>query len=136
VTQALDRLAKTGALRPREAQPSPALLAARNSVSRLIAQWDDGLAKRIAAVNLFMDQSSDRRRAQIEALKEKVGACPADLDRFDYVENGLRGDWIVNCERGPLLASITLAPTMPPAVQYLSVRPAPPGAWRPQSCPQ
>jgi CubicO group peptidase (beta-lactamase class C family) len=136
VTQALDRLAQTGGLQPRAVQPSPALLAARNSVSRLIAQWDDGLAKNIAAVNLFLDESSDRRRTRLEALKEKVGACAADRDRFDFVENGLRGDWLVTCARGKLLASITLAPTMPPAVQYLSVRAAPPGEWRPQSCSQ
>jgi CubicO group peptidase (beta-lactamase class C family) len=136
VTAAFDRLAQTGGLQPRAFQPSPALIAARNSVSRLIAKWDDGLAKDIAAVNLFMDQSADRRRTQIEALKEKVGACAADEDRFDFVENALRGLWIVNCERGKLLASITLAPTTAPSVQFLSVRPAPAGDWRPQNCSQ
>ena len=31
----------------------------------------------------------------------------------------------MSCERGALQVAITLAPTMPPGVQYLAVRPAP-----------
>jgi CubicO group peptidase (beta-lactamase class C family) len=132
---AFDALAKTGGLQPRAMQPSPALVEARNAVSQLIARWDDGLASAIAAENLFMDESSDRRRAQLEALHAKVGSCTADRDRFDSVENALRGRWTVSCERGALEAAITLAPTMPPKVQYLSVRPAPPaGTPRGQAC--
>ncbi len=134
-SEAFNAIAKTDALQPRQAQPSPALLSARNAVAQLIAKWDDALADRVAAENLFMDESRDRRRAVLEALHAKVGACPADTDRFDYVENALRGQWVVTCERGTLLASITLAPTMPPSVQYLSVRPAPAEPPRgPQSC--
>jgi CubicO group peptidase (beta-lactamase class C family) len=132
--EAFNRLSKTGALQPRAVQPSPALTSARNAVSRLIAKWDDRLADGIAAENLFLDEARDRRRAQIEALHEKVGACVADTSRFDHVENSLRGQWVVSCERGKLLASITLAPTMPPTVQYWSVRPAPPAEvarWQP-----
>jgi hypothetical protein len=110
------------------------LTSARNTVSRLIAEWDDRLADSIAAENLFLDEARERRRAQLESLHEQVGACSPDRDRFDYVENALRGQWLVSCERGKLLASITLAPTMPPTVQYLSVRPSPPAdvpRWQP-----
>ncbi len=133
-SEAFNRLAKTGALQPRAVQPSPALTGARNAVSRLIAKWDDKVADSIAAENLYLDESRDRRRAQLEALHAKVGACTADTDRFDYVENALRGQWIVSCDRGTLVASITLAPTTPPTVQYLSVRPSPPAEvarWQP-----
>lgn len=132
--EAFNRLAGTGALRPRAVQPSPALTSARNVVSRLIATWDDRLADSIAAENLYLDESRERRRAHLETLHAKVGACAADADRFDEVENALRGQWLVSCERGQLLASITLAPSMPPTVQYLSVRPSPPAAaarWQP-----
>lgn len=132
--EAFERMTKTGALQPRVVQPSPALTSARNSVSQLIEKWDDRLADSIAAENLYLDESRDRRRAQIEGLHAQVGACAADRDRFDYVENALRGQWVVSCERGKLLAAITLAPTMPPTVQYLSVRPSPPAEvprWQP-----
>jgi CubicO group peptidase (beta-lactamase class C family) len=118
---AIDRLAKTGALQPRVAQPSKALVDARDGVSRLVQRWDDAAAERLAAVNLFLDESKDRRRAAIEKLRSEVGACSLP-DRFDDVENALRGRWTMTCERGALDLAITLAPTMPPAVQFLSVR--------------
>jgi CubicO group peptidase (beta-lactamase class C family) len=121
--EAIALLMKTGGLEPRAVTPSPALVAARDAVSQLIMRWDDQLAARIAAGNLFLDRSQDRRRKEIEDLRAKVGACTAP-QAFDTVENALRGDWTMACERGNLQVAITLAPTQPPAVQFLSVRPA------------
>jgi len=122
-SNAFDALAKSGGLRPRQPQPSRALTDARDAVSRLVASWDDRLANEIAAENLFLDQSKERRHAEIEGLRTTVGACTPGSG-FDSVENALRGRWTVTCERGKLEVSITLAPTMPPKVQFLSVRPA------------
>jgi CubicO group peptidase (beta-lactamase class C family) len=133
---ALDALARTGALQPRLVQPSPALLAARDAVAALIVKWDDAVADRIAAQNLFLDQSKERRRAAIERLLSQTGAC-APGSGFDRVENALRGDWTMRCARGGLRVAITLAPTNPPTVQFMSVRAAaenePP---RGAACPQ
>jgi CubicO group peptidase (beta-lactamase class C family) len=114
--------AKTGALTRLQPEPSAALLAAKDDVTSLVNRWDDALADRIAAVNLFLDESKDRRRRQITTLRESVGQCKAGT--FD-VENALRGQWDMTCETGSLRVAITLAPTMPPKVQYLSVQPAP-----------
>jgi hypothetical protein len=132
-SEAIDRLAATGGLRPRAVQPSLALLAARDAVSRLIVGWDDALADRIAAVNLFLDRSKERRRKDVEDLVAKVGACAAP-DSFDVVENALRGEWTMSCARGRLQVAVTLAPTMPPAVQSLSVRQAPARQAAPGPC--
>jgi CubicO group peptidase (beta-lactamase class C family) len=118
--EALSLLQKTGALRARMAQPSAALVQARKDVSQLVAAWDDGLAERIAAVNLFLDRSKDRRRREIEELRTKVGAC-TPTDTFTFVENALRGTWTLSCARGNLDVAVTLAPTMPPTVQFLDV---------------
>jgi hypothetical protein len=115
---------KTG-MQPRQPQPSAALIAARHAVSQLVVRWDDALADTIAAENLFLDQTRDRRRADIERLESTTGPCRADAASFDSVENALRGAWTVSCEKGKLQVAITLAPTMPPKVQFLSVRPAP-----------
>ena len=131
--QAFERLAATGGLQPRALRPSSALVEARDNVSRLVMQWDDKLAGRIAAENLFLDRSKDRRRKEIEALKAGVGACTLP-DRFDHVENALRGSWTMTCERGALQVAITLAPTMPPTVQHLSVRPLSPPPSRTGPC--
>jgi hypothetical protein len=40
----------------------------------------------------------------------------------------------LNCERGTLQVRITLAPTMPPKVQYLDVRPAPASPAQAAAC--
>ena len=126
-SQALDVLQQTGALRPRPATPSPALVKARAEVSQLVMQWDDQLADRIAAVNLYLDRSKDRRRREIADLRTKVGTCRAP-DQFAFVENALRGTWTLACERGDLDVAVTLAPTMPPTVQFLDVAPSRPHA--------
>jgi CubicO group peptidase (beta-lactamase class C family) len=134
---ALEALARTGGLRPRVVEPSPALTAARDAVAGLVVKWDDAAAERIAAVNLFLDQSKDRRRAAIENLRAQVGACAAGSG-FDRVENALRGDWTMACERGRVRVAITLAPTTPPLVQFMSVNALPPGdtGARSPTCPQ
>lgn len=116
-------LAQTGALTRLQPEPSAALLAAKSDVTQLINQWDDRLADRIAAVNLFLDESRDRRESHIAGLRSKVGVCKTDAPL--NVENALRGTWTMQCERGDLRVAITLAPTMPPKVQHLSVQPAP-----------
>jgi len=134
--RALGALATTGALQPRVIQPSPALVSARDAVAALVVKWDDVAAERIAAVNLFLDQSKARRKAAVDALHAQVGSCRAGSG-FDFVENALRGDWTQPCERGRLRVAITLAPTNPPAVQSLSitaVQPAEPP--RAGTCPR
>jgi hypothetical protein len=132
VPNAFDALNKTGALRPRSATASKALLDTRDAVSKLVVRWNDQLADRIAAENLFLDQAKDRRRKALDDLHAQVGACTAGSG-FDQVENALRGTWTMPCERGKLRVAITLAPTMPPTVQFLSVTPAP--APRTDACP-
>jgi CubicO group peptidase (beta-lactamase class C family) len=133
--EALALLGTTGGLAPRKVQPSPALSSAKDSVSALVSAWDDRVADRIAAVNLFLDRSRDRRRAELERFRSEMGTCRA-ADTFNRVENPLRGDWLLTCERGQLRASVTLAPTMPPLVQYLEIRPVPVGGDVPgTTCP-
>ena len=135
--QALALMAKTGALQPRVPQPSSALVDAKASVSRLVLNWNDALADSVAAVNLFLDRSRDRRQAEIAKLLSDVGPCRS-ADAFDVVENSLRGQWIMPCDRGSLRVSITLAPTIPTTVQYLEVTRVPPGGEQPRRglCPQ
>ena len=122
--EALGILARTGGLVARVPQPSPVLTARREAVSRLVLNWNDRLADTLAAVNLFLDQSADRRKAQISKLISEVGPCRAGTG-FDAVENALRGQWTMPCDHGALRVSITLAPTPPPTVQFLEVSRAP-----------
>jgi CubicO group peptidase (beta-lactamase class C family) len=125
-SDALSALHRTGALQPRVVQPSPVLQTIQKDVSQLITNWDDALASRIAADNLFLDESGERRAANLRDLRSKHGVCHPDGTLEP--ENALRGRWRMNCERGWLDVAITLAPTMPPRVQYLRVQSVvPPG---------
>lgn len=135
ITDALAALSRTGGLRPREPQPSTALTSARDAVSRLVVSWDDRLADSVAAMNLYLDESKNRRQRAIAALRSDVGQC-RDEGPF-AVENSLRGQWMMQCDKGRLRVSITLAPTIPPKVQYLSVRRAETGETLapPPACP-
>lgn len=123
----LSALHRTGALQPRIAQPSQALLKAQSDVSQLIIKWDDALANRIAADNLFLDVAADVRASRWKTLAEQHGTCrPATT--IDP-ENALRGEWRMMCDRGWLNVFITLAPTMPPKIQLININPVlPPDA--------
>jgi CubicO group peptidase (beta-lactamase class C family) len=133
INEAFDLMAKTGALQPRAIVPSKSLVDAQQAVSKLVMAWDDKLADTIAAENLFLDRSKDRRKKELDDLRSQVGACTLP-ERFDVVENALRGQWTMNCERGKLQVAITLAPTMPPTVQLFAVRQAPPTLTGASTC--
>ncbi|HEU4710623.1 MAG TPA: serine hydrolase domain-containing protein [Pyrinomonadaceae bacterium] len=125
--EAVNALQKTGALQPRVVQPSQSLLTAQADVSQLIIKWDDALANRIAADNLFLDVPAETRKTRWQSLAKDHGVCrPANSIE---PENALRGTWKMMCERGWLEVGITLAPTMPPKVQQVSIAPVlPPDA--------
>ena len=120
----LTAFVKTGALKPRVVQPSPALLAAQADLSQLIIKWDDALANRIAADNLFLDISAETRKSRWEALAKEHGVCRAA--KTIEPENALRGSWKMECERGWLDVGLTLAPTMPPKIQQIDIAPVMP----------
>jgi hypothetical protein len=115
-------LAETGGLQSRIPQPAPVLLTRQEQVSRLITRWDDATADSLAAMNLYLDEPRDRRRAAIERVRDEVGGeCRSEEPLV--AENALRGRWRMRCRNGDLRVSITLAPTEPAKVQYLDVRP-------------
>jgi CubicO group peptidase (beta-lactamase class C family) len=121
-SQAFDLLAQTGGLVPRVPQPAPVLTDLRDKVSRLVAHWNDALADSIAAMNLFLDESKERRRIGISGPWIKPAEGCHNEGPF-MVENPLRGRWRIRCNNGDLRVSITLAPTEPAKVQFLEVVP-------------
>jgi hypothetical protein len=120
VAEALEALAKTGALQPRVPQPSSALLEAQAAVNRLYASWDDAALAARAADNLFLDRSLEARRKDFAALREAHGSCRAEGPGASIeAENDLRGQWTLACDRGRVRFAVTLAPTTQPALQWL-----------------
>lgn len=121
-SQALDALAHTGGLVPREPQSAPVLVERHNQVSRLVANWQAPLADSIAAMNLYLDESKDRRRHSVEGMVVTAGGSCRNEGPF-VAENALRGQWRMRCLNGDLRVGITLAPTEPAGVQFLEVTP-------------
>jgi CubicO group peptidase (beta-lactamase class C family) len=118
--QALELLAKTGAMQPRAPQPAPVLLERQNQVSRLITNWSEPLADSLAAMNLYLDEAKPRRRAAIEKLRMDAGDnCRPEGEMVAL--NALRGSWRMRCDKSDLRVTITLAPVEPATVQALTV---------------
>ena len=115
--QALEALRKTGALKRRELPPAPVLNSTADTLTAIFRKWDDGALRKIAAGNLFEDQPIATRRKEAEELRKQVGSCSGR--EAVKAENWLRGQFRINCDKGAVEASFTLAPTMPPTVQFL-----------------
>lgn len=117
VQQAFEALRARGGLRPRELPPSPELLSTRDAILRVWTNQQPADLSRIAAGNLFLDNPSAARLARIRSLRQELGACrePGAI----HPENLLRGTFRMNCEHGSVDIVFTLAPTVPPLVQYL-----------------
>ena len=120
----VEKLAATGALQPRTLPPSAALLETRAALTALVNGWSDDAFERLAADNLLLDRPLATRRQNVAALHEALGTCAPEGD-ID-AENWLRGSFRLGCARGKLQVSFTLAPTVPPRVQYLSLQEARP----------
>lgn len=121
-TQAFEALARSGGLVPREPTAAPVLVERREQVARLIARWDDRFADSVAAMNLYLDESKQRRRGAIEAVRASAGESCRNEGPM-VAENALRGRWRMRCGTADLRVSITLAPTEPAGVQFLEVVP-------------
>jgi hypothetical protein len=122
IQQGFDELRKTGALEPRVLPPSHALISTRDSILHLWTGWTNAEAQKIAADNLFLDTPAATRQNEIERMKADVGACRPAGELVP--ENWLRGKFRMNCERGHVDVTFTLAPTNPPKVQSLRFTPA------------
>jgi CubicO group peptidase (beta-lactamase class C family) len=122
---AVDLLVKSGGLQRREPQPAPVLAERRAQVTRLISSWSDAVADSLAAMNLYLDESRERRRAAIDRIVSAAGGDCRNEGPL-VAENALRGAWRMRCRGGDLRITITLAPTEPAGVQYLDVAPMKP----------
>lgn len=123
IDQVLETLARSGGLVARVPQPSTVLLAMQQQVTRLVQDWQPALADSVAAMNLFLDESSARRGVAVARLRDAAGGACRSAGPI-VAENALRGQWLVQCARGTLRVGITLAPTEPARVQQLTVQTA------------
>jgi hypothetical protein len=119
VRRALTLIAREAALPRRIIRADPGLLAARDAIDGLVQQWDDGVAARLFSPNVDLDRPLGERREELAGLRDRHGALTRDGD-FEP-EDALRGSWRLRGERGHVELDFTMAPTVPPVVETLSV---------------
>jgi CubicO group peptidase (beta-lactamase class C family) len=116
--QVMRKLEATGGLVKRAVVPAPTLAAARETVNRLVAGWDEAAADSAFIPTFFDETPKAKLKADLEALRTAHGACRAD--GMIEARNALRGKWRLTCDRGWIDLFVTLAPTVPPRIQWLT----------------
>jgi len=113
----LEILRASNALPRRASLASIEIRRAREIAVRLYEEWDDALARSVAAGNLFCDRSLEERAHEVAVVRQSCGAvveiAPAGR------QGALRGRWQLHCEHGTVLLEIWLAPTRELSIQHL-----------------
>ena len=103
----------------------PETEAARAGVVRLLERWDADLAARLFAENVAMDESLERRRAQIAALSERLGPLRPDPSAPLEMSSPAAVTWWMRGEHGRLKVQVELTPQQPPLIQTLELTAVP-----------
>jgi serine-type D-Ala-D-Ala carboxypeptidase/endopeptidase len=114
---------------PAPSGPWPPTLAGQQAVMALLSQWDDAAAAALFTENVAWDRALDRRRQDIEQVRERIGDFRADPSRPAVFDTPAQCRWWLRGRRGAVEAEIKLSPEREPRVQYLTVAvpPAPGG---------
>lgn len=114
---AMDR---AGLLEPRVVPLSPVVAEAYAAAKAAYAAGNLGPLQGRLAMNFLMDRSAENWAAELAALKEEVGECPADepLAPMGAMSTAFR----LNCEKGKIDGLLLLAPTTPATIQALRFR--------------
>ncbi len=120
--KALAILVERADLGPRPIPVSPILATRHLQVAQLLQSWDASLGSAIAADNLFLDRSRPdwiaHAREKLEPIGKITSVGPIKA------ENGLRGTFALNGERGTVNVKFTLTPERDPKVQEIELTPA------------
>ncbi len=109
------------ALAPGRGGPWPQTLAAREAVSRLLADWDDATADALFTGNVALDRPYAERSRDIAILRDRIGAFADSPDRAPEHDTPAHCRWFLAGEGGTVQAQIQLSPQKPPRVQSLTL---------------
>jgi CubicO group peptidase (beta-lactamase class C family) len=122
----LASLLAADAVPARLVRPAPATVAARARIERLLGAWDDGLAARLFAMNVELDEPIARRREAIDKVRTVHGALRPDPDLPEESQTRLHLAWWLSGDRGGRLRlEIRLSPESPPRVQTFGLTSVP-----------
>lgn len=124
VSMILEKMAATGGLEPRRWPVSAPLRVASERIAGLLNKWNEATFNEIVADNVVQDLSIAGWRDHFVDLHARLGEChrEEDLEALDR----LRGSFWLECLRGRVNVTLTIAPTRPARVQMISLVPAMP----------
>ncbi|HEY2407259.1 MAG TPA: serine hydrolase domain-containing protein [Polyangiaceae bacterium] len=118
--RALKILRDAGVVTRSRATPHPMLVTARDTITRLLVNWDPVLAKRLFDPDGLKYSWNTHLLEDLSKLGATHGACRPDGDLTTY--DPLHGEWRLSCARGAITFDTLLTPRLPPSVQALSWR--------------
>ena len=119
VLETAKALASRGAMSKRRLPASQALRLAQMVALPLLEQWDDSRADRLFDKTFFQYNPAKQVRAQLENLHRRHGSCWPVGEMV--VENALRGQVQLECDRGLLEVQLALTPDEPVRLQWMEV---------------
>jgi len=123
---ALTALVTSEAAPSRRVVPWDATRTARTQMETLLRAWDDDLAAEAFAFNVELDDPFERRRAEIERIRDRHGALSPDPDLPAESDSPAHLAWWLRGERGGRVrVEILLTGERPPRVQTLELRSVP-----------
>jgi CubicO group peptidase (beta-lactamase class C family) len=110
--------------------PWPDTLAARDSVDRLLQNWDDDVAAGLFTANVAQDRPLAQRQADIARLRERLGGFAPDPERPAEFDSPAHCRWWLTGPHGRATVQIKLPPLTQARVQQvvLAIPPAPDSA--------
>jgi CubicO group peptidase (beta-lactamase class C family) len=119
-TQVLDTLVRLAKLSPRQLPPSSILQTRKDQLVKLLPGWQGAEASGIFAENFFLDYFTDSLRKEAKGIFEKAGKIKKVGELVP--ENGLRGSFLLEGEKGNIDVFFTLTPEAVPMIQQYRMR--------------
>jgi CubicO group peptidase (beta-lactamase class C family)/beta-lactamase class A len=116
----LDTMVTLARLRPRPVPVSAVLRQRQKELVALLPAWKGAKESAMFAVNFWQDYFLDSVRKEAEALYDRVGKIVRVGEM--QPENGLRGSFKLEGERGSLEVRFTLTPEPEPKIQEYHIR--------------
>ena len=101
--------------------PWPETLTARDRISDLLSDWSDDVAAGLFAPNIELDRPLAQRRAEIDALRERIGQFAVDPQRPAEFDSPAHCRWWLAGATGTVAVEIKLAPLRQLLVQQLAI---------------
>lgn len=118
--QVLDSLITLTHLKSRAVPVSPVLAQRQKELVALLPDWNKARESEIFAVNFWQDYFVDSLRKEAVALFARAGKIVRVGEM--HSENGLRGWFVLEGERGDLEVKFTLTPEHSPKIQEYHIR--------------